>query len=276
MEGVKRKYLDNVKTEGLECCIVCGNETNVLRNTHITNRRHYIEGAGQLCKKCYQELYEKKITLDEHFFINELDKYKSTIKYQKKTGYEIVRRLVDIIFSMVTIIPITIVVCIFSIIIMIESSGNPIFTQIRVGKNGRFIKIRKLRSMKLNAEANGQKWAEDDDPRITKVGRFIRKHRIDELPQIFSVLTGEMSLIGPRPEVPILTKQFNDETPGFVTRLMVTPGLSGWAQVNGGYNITATEKWIRDVEYIEQRGFKMYFEIFYLTIKTVLTGKGAR
>ena len=85
-----------------------------------------------------------------------------------------------------------------------------------------------------------------------------------------------MSLIGPRPEGPKLTVEFNAESPGFVTRLMVAPGLSGWAQINGGYNVTPKEKWILDNEYIEQRGFKMYFKIFYLTIKTVLTGEGAK
>ena len=138
------------------------------------------------------------------------------------------------------------------------------------------MKIHKLRSMRIDAEANGQKWAEDDDPRITKVGKFIRKHGIDELPQLIDVLFGRMSLIGPRPEVPKLTVEFNAENPGFVTRLMVAPGLSGWAQINGGYNVTPKEKWILDNEYIEQRGFKMYFKIFYLTIKTVLTGEGAK
>ena len=97
-----------------------------------------------------------------------------------------------------------------------------------------------------------------------------------ELPQLIDVLFGRMSLIGPRPEVPKLTVEFNAESPGFVTRLMVAPGLSGWAQINGGYNVTPKEKWILDNEYIEQRGFKMYFKIFYLTIKTVLTGEGAK
>lgn len=184
--------------------------------------------------------------------------------------------MIDILFSLVALIPAIILIIIFSIIIRIDSEGNPIFSQVRVGKNGKLIKIHKLRSMRIDAEANGQKWAEDDDPRITKIGRFIRKHRVDELPQLIDVLFGRMSLIGPRPEVPTLTQRFNLENPGFVTRLMVTPGLSGWAQVNGGYNVTPKEKWIKDNEYIEQRGFKIYFKIFYLTIKTVFTGDGAK
>lgn len=198
----------------------------------------------------------------ESYFRDEIEKYKNTVNYKPKYAYEFFRRLVDIIFSLVALIPVLILILIFS--------------QVRVGKNGKLMKIHKLRSMRIDAEANGQKWAEDDDPRITKVGKFIRKHRIDELPQLIDVLFGRMSLIGPRPEVPKLTVEFNAESPGFVTRLMVAPGLSGWAQINGGYNVTPKEKWILDNEYIEQRGFKMYFKIFYLTIKTVLTGEGAK
>ena len=212
----------------------------------------------------------------EQIFKEEIEKYKYTINYKPKYGYEFFRRMIDILFSLVALIPAIILIIIFSIIIRIDSEGNPIFSQVRVGKNGKLIKIHKLRSMRIDAEANGQKWAEDDAPRITKIGRFIRKHRVDELPQLIDVLFGRMSLIGPRPEVPTLTQRFNLENPGFVTRLMVTPGLSGWAQVNGGYNVTPKEKWIKDNEYIEQRGFKIYFKIFYLTIKTVFTGDGAK
>ena len=220
------------------------------------------------------EIHEQKQKLAK--MGTEIEKYKNTVNYKPKYAYEFFRRLVDIIFSLVALIPAVILILIFSIIIRIDSKGYPIFSQVRVGKNGKLMKIHKLRSMRIDAEANGQKWAEDDDPRITKVGKFIRKHRIDELPQLIDVLFGRMSLIGPRPEVPKLTVEFNAESPGFVTRLMVAPGLSGWAQINGGYNVTPKEKWILDNEYIEQRGFKMYFKIFYLTIKTVLTGEGAK
>lgn len=104
--------------------------------------------------------------------------------------------MVDIVFSLIAIIPVTILIFILSIIIRIESKGNPIFTQVRVGKNGKLIKIHKLRSMRIDAEAQGQKWAEDDDPRITKVGKILRKYRLDEIPQFYDVLIGKISLIG--------------------------------------------------------------------------------
>ena len=212
----------------------------------------------------------------ERYFTEEINKYISSISYEKKQGYELFKRIIDILFCIVAFIPAVILTCIFSLLIVIESNGHPIFSQTRVGKNGKLMKIHKLRSMRIDAEKDGQKWAEENDPRITKIGSIIRKYRIDELPQLYDVFIGRMSLIGPRPEVPSLTVEFNEEHPGFVTRLLVTPGLSGWAQVNGGYEITPEDKWIKDNEYIEKRGFKMYLQIFFLTIKTVFTGDGAR
>lgn len=281
MEKVKieRKHylnLDKVLSD-YENCIICHRHVDIKKTTPINMREHYIEGAGQLCPICYERLYSSKnIVLDDKFFLNEINKYKNTIKFEKKSGYEFFKRSIDFIFALVTIIPVSLLIGLFCIIIRIDSKGNPIFSQVRVGKDGKLIKIHKLRSMKIDAEANGQKWASNNDSRITKVGRFIRKYRIDELPQLFDVLIGDMSLIGPRPEVPKLTKQFNDESPGFVTRLVVTPGLSGWAQINGGYELSPKEKWLKDIEYIENRNIKMYIKIFYLTIKIVLTGEGAR
>lgn len=212
----------------------------------------------------------------EKYFKSEIEKYKCEINYNNKAGYEFFKRTIDIVFCIAIFLPVFFLIIILSIIIRIDSPGNPIFTQIRVGKDGRLIKIHKLRSMKIDAESNGQRWAEKNDPRITRVGKIIRKFRLDELPQFFDVLIGKMSLIGPRPEIPTLTKQFNEEIPGFVTRLVVIPGLSGLAQVHGGYEITPNEKLIKDIEYIENRCLSLYLHIFFLTIKTVFTGDGAR
>ncbi|WP_082029345.1 sugar transferase [Beduini massiliensis] len=212
----------------------------------------------------------------EEYFKNEISKHKSNISYEPKPFYECFKRTMDILFCLITCIPALLIIGFFCILIVYESEGNPIFSQIRVGKNGKLIKIHKLRSMKVDAEKEGQKWAELNDPRITKIGRIIRKYRIDELPQLFDVLTGKMSLIGPRPEVPSLTYRFNEENPGFVTRLMVTPGLSGMAQVYGKYDTPPKEKWQKDCQYIENRSFVLYINIFFLTIKTVFCGEGAR
>lgn len=230
------------------------------------------------CKNTYKVSYDEKMSNIEYekYLKKELEKYKNTINYEKKIGYEIFRRVIDIIFSLIALIPTILLMGILSLIIVIDSKGNPIFTQVRVGKEGKLIKIRKLRTMDINAEKYGQQWAIEDDPRVTKIGKILRKYRLDEIPQFFSVLTGNLSLIGPRPETPLLTKKFNEETPGFVTRLLVAPGMSGWAQVNGGYDISYKEKLVLDNEYIENRSIKMYFKIFKNTLSVVSKGEGAK
>lgn len=146
-----------------------------------------------------------------------------------------------------------------------------------MGLMGKRIYVTKLRSMYSDAELkSGAMWAQKNDARVTKVGSFIRKTRIDELPQILNVLSGEMSLIGPRPERPNFTDEFSESVPGFEKRLTIRPGLSGWAQVNGGYDVTPAEKLADDMYYIEHVSFKLDALIVFKTIKTVFTGDGAR
>lgn len=235
----------------------------------------YRNNEGQ---NLYKVSHDEKLSDEDYesYFAVEIEKHKKSIKYEKKNGYECFKRVIDIIFSLLALIPTIVLIAILSIFIVIDSKGSPIFTQVRVGKNGKLIKIRKLRSMDINAELEGQQWATDDDPRVTKIGRILRKYRLDEIPQFFSVLTGELSLIGPRPETPLLTKKFNEETPGFVTRLLVTPGMSGWAQINGGYDISYEEKLKYDNKYIENRSVKMYLKIFLNTLGVVSKGEGAK
>lgn len=213
---------------------------------------------------------------EEKYIIQEIFEERNKINYTNQNTYEFFKRIIDIVFCLITLLPVTFIIIIFSIIIIIESPGNPFFNQVRVGKDGKFFRIHKLRSMKLDAEKNGQKWASESDDRILRIGKFIRRFRIDELPQVFNILVGEMSLIGPRPEIPQLTIEFNQEIPGFVNRLLVVPGLSGYAQVEGGYDLTPNEKLIKDIYYIENRSFKLYIQIFFKSILIVFTGKGAR
>ena len=127
-----------------------------------------------------------------------------------------------------------------------------------------------------DAEKNGAKWAEKNDMRVTLFGKFIRKTRIDELPQLWNVIKGEMSLIGPRPELEVFYRKFEETIPNFRDRLAVKPGLAGWAQVNGGYDITPEEKLRYDLEYIDNLSFKLEIKILLKTIKVIFTGEGAR
>lgn len=208
------------------------------------------------------------VAIDTQYIIKD---QKVNVKY-----YPYIKRILDILLVLLAL-PIAIpIILIFAIFIKLETPGPAFFLQERVGLHGKYFKVIKLRSMELNAEKNGAQWATKNDPRVTKVGAFIRKTRIDELPQLINVLKGDMSLIGPRPERPVFTAQFNEEIPGFIDRLQVKPGITGWAQVNGGYDITPREKLELDRYYINNMSFWLDLKIILKTIKVCITGDGAR
>ena len=197
-------------------------------------------------------------------------------KNAKVKYYENIKSSIEFIFSLLLLliaVPICILTC---IAIYVELRVNPIYTQKRIGLNGKVFKIYKLRSMYINAEKDGPKWASENDERITKVGRIIRKTRIDELPQLVNILKRDMSFIGPRPERPELIREFIKYIPDFNDRLLVKPGITGWAQVNGGYSLTPKEKLEFDKYYIKNRGFKLDLLILIKTIIVIFTRHGAR
>ena len=205
--------------------------------------------------------------------------YTDSIDYSNVNGnilFDVYQRVLDIVLSVIGLLIGIPLMVIFGILIKVEDNGPRTYKQERLGKGGKKFYIYKLRSMRTDAEKFGAQWAEKDDPRITKVGKFIRKTRIDEIPQLFNILKGDMSIIGPRPERPSFTEEFNQEIPGFINRLAVKPGLTGWAQVNGGYEITPREKLIEDIYYIKNRSILLDLKILFKTVKVVLTGDGAR
>lgn len=215
--------------------------------------------------------------LDLELYFNEIvTTLEATLEDNENSFYDYIKRLIDVILSVIGLIFSIPFIMLFSILIMIESPGSPLYKQERVGKNGRIFTIYKLRSMYIDAEKNGPKWADKNDDRVTKIGRFIRKTRIDELPQLINVLKGEMSIVGPRPERPIFTYQFEQEIPGFINRLKVKPGLTGWAQINGGYEMTPAEKLEYDIYYINNLSLSLDLLIMIKTIRVILTGEGAR
>ena len=191
--------------------------------------------------------------------------------------YLVFKRMFDFVFAMLLAIPAIPIILIFGILVKIETPGSMFYKQERVGLMGKKIYITKIRSMYDGIEKkSGAMWAQKNDARVTKVGHFIRKTRIDELPQILNVLEGSMSFIGPRPERPVFTEQFVNEVPGFEKRLSIKPGLSGLAQIRGGYEATPREKLIADVEYINNVSLKMDAMILVQTLRVVVTGDGAR
>ncbi|MGM7681981.1 sugar transferase [Cytobacillus sp. Hm23] len=201
---------------------------------------------------------------------------KDSFKVQKNIVFPVLKRWADILLSLIGLLMTSLIIIVFAILIKLETPGPAFFIQKRVGKNGKYFNLIKLRSMCVDAEKNGAQWAQKNDPRVTKVGSFMRKTRIDELPQFINVLRGNMSIVGPRPERPMFTAQFNEEIPGFINRLSVKPGLTGWAQINGGYEITPYEKLKLDLYYIDNQSFLMELKIMLKTVRIVVTGNGAR
>ncbi|PEM93719.1 UDP-phosphate N-acetylgalactosaminyl-1-phosphate transferase [Bacillus wiedmannii] len=210
--------------------------------------------------------------LNDNLIANSNDKIEN--RYSKT--YLGIKYIIDVILSLLGIIFASPFILMFSLLIILESPGSPFYFQERLGLNGNNFSVIKLRSMRNDAEKYGAKWAEKNDPRVTRIGLFIRKTRIDELPQLFNILKGDMSLVGPRPERAVFTEKFEKEIPGFKKRLKVKPGLTGWAQVNGGYEITPKEKLELDIYYINNAGIMLDLKIILKTVKVVITGDGAR
>ncbi|MEL6822247.1 MAG: sugar transferase [Calditrichota bacterium] len=188
------------------------------------------------------------------------------------------QRIVDLVASLAMFLLFLPSYAFVALAIKLESKGDVLYSQERVGKNGKIFKIYKFRSMYIDAEAQGPQLATKRDPRITNIGRILRKTRIDELPQLVNVIRGDMSLIGPRPERPFHVEKYSKEIPDYKKRLAVKPGLTGWAQVTVGYDESlddVKEKVRKDLYYIQNRSsVKLYFQIVMKTIWVVVTASG--
>lgn len=195
---------------------------------------------------------------------------------QQKRLYLITKRAFDIVCSFLGLLILAIPMMIIALIIIIDSPGAPIFKQERLGINGKPFMIYKFRSMRLDAEENGPQWADEHDPRCTHFGQILRRTRLDELPQLYNILRGDMSFVGPRPERAYFYREFEQYIPGFSNRLLVMPGLTGYAQVNGGYSLKPEEKIIYDMEYIQHRSIRMDLACILRTIGVIFSGDGAR
>ena len=182
------------------------------------------------------------------------------------TYNQYVKRLVDVIgggFGMLMAVP---VLTFFGLMVWLESKGPVFYRQVRVGRDGKLFHIWKVRSMRLDSEAQGVGWTVKGDPRVLRVGAFMRKWNIDEIPQFWNVLKGEMSLVGPRPERPELIHEFKEDIPHYNARHSVKPGITGWAQVNGLRGDTDLVERIKcDLYYIENWKFLWDFQIMVLT-----------
>lgn len=190
-----------------------------------------------------------------------------------------VKRLFDIVASSILLIFSLPIILIFALLVKLDSKGPAFFRQTRIGLYGQEFDLVKLRSMRTDAEKDGSQWAQENDPRITRLGKFIRKVRIDELPQVWTVLKGDMSFVGPRPEVPGFVTDLEDKMPFYAERHMVKPGITGWAQINYPYG-ASTEDSRQKLEYdlYYAKNYTPFLDLLILlqTLRVVIWPEGAR
>lgn len=275
-----RKVLDTA--ENLEKVIDNYNVKNVI----ISVERHHEDLILELISKCDGKNVEIKIVPDLYDIIS------GQVKTSQIYGIPLIdimpelmpewekklKRLMDIVLSLIMLIVTSPVTILAAIAIKLESEGPVFYKQERMGMNGKIFKIIKFRTMIKDAEKHtGPVWSKKDDPRITKVGKILRKIRLDEIPQAINILKGDMSFVGPRPERPYFVEKLSKEIPLYKRRLKVRPGLTGWAQVKHKYDETIDDVKIKlryDLFYIENMSLRLDFKIILRTIFVVLFGKG--
>ena len=208
--------------------------------------------------------------------VNVTTEEKTEYEVRTPRGYLFIKRAFDIFASALGLLICLIPMGIVAVVIRLESPGPAIFKQVRLGRGGKPYTMYKFRSMRQDAEKNGPQWATVNDDRCTKVGKFIRRCHIDELPQLFNVLKGDMSMVGPRPERPYFYDEFEAYIPNFRQRLKIKPGLTGLSQVNGCYDMTPEQRLAYDKTYMAARGLWTDLKILLQTVVVVFNGKGAR
>lgn len=200
--------------------------------------------------------------------------------FRRSSVFVLIRRFISVTISLIGLILTAPLMPLIMLIVKLDSKGPVFYTQTRVGKGGHLFKVVKFRTMRQDAEASsGPKWAGSNDPRVTRVGKFLRSSRLDEIPQLWCVLKGDMAFVGPRPERPEFIAWLSKEIPYYGVRHMVRPGLTGWAQVKYKYGSTvedAREKLQYDLFYIKNASIGLDLLIMFQTIKTVLLRRGAQ
>jgi len=182
------------------------------------------------------------------------------------------KRILDLLLAAVSAVLSAPAIAILAVAIRLESPGHPIYRQTRVGKDGEEFQIYKLRTMVAGAESIGAGLAiQEGDDRITRLGAFVRRYSLDELPNLYNVLRGEMSIVGPRPTVPVQVQQYSERQRG---RLSVKPGITGWAQVNGRASLPWDERIELDLWYVDHRSLALDLKILARSLRLVASGRG--
>ena len=196
--------------------------------------------------------------------------------HMPRRSFLIFKRIADVFFSLMLCLLLLPLGLILALVSAINTKASPLFIQKRVGRNGKLFSCLKFRTMSKAAPANVATCDLNAKKYISRIGSLMRRSSLDELPQLWNILRGDMSFVGPRPERAYFYRKFEEYIHGFSNRLMVTPGLTGHAQVNGGYSLKPEEKIVYDMEYIAKRSVRMDLRCIIKTICVVLCGDGAR
>ncbi len=226
----------------------------------------------------YVQVYEElTYRIPVHYVESDFYRYFPFSRSNQNKLYLFFNRMLDMMFGIFGLFSGLFLLPLVLIGNLIGNRGPLLYTQTRVGKNGKYFKLFKLRSMIINAEENGAQFAQKKDARITKFGRFLRKSRLDEIPQFLNVLKGDMSVIGPRPERPEFVESFVKKLPFYEVRHLVKPGITGWAQVNAKYGeneVDSLEKLQYDLYYIKHRSLFLDVVIMIKTLSTIVFYRG--
>lgn len=233
-----------------------------------------VAGVRVMRARDYYERVQRRVALDqidESWFL--FDKPLAASR-----RHALFQRSLDVVAGVVgSLLVLLVLVPLLSVFVWLDDRGPLFFRQERVGRRGKLFRIWKFRTMRVDAEADGPVWAARNDARVTRIGRLLRRTRIDELPQFFNVLMGQMSLIGPRPERPVFVARLSKAIPFYDRRHLMTPGITGWATVRFGYGDSVTDKWRAhefDLYYLKFRSPRLDLEILLRTMIVMTLRKG--
>ncbi len=281
-------YQNNINLNSIDAEVLNDIDIRIKKNIIIENLNDYsyeiqkkiinlnFKGSNVLSVIDWSEIVLQRIPL-EYLKSGEILNYFSKINRDLSLQVRL-KRIGDIFFSALLILLTIPLVIFFGVFIYLEDLGPIFYSQIRVGKNGTSFRIFKLRTMNVNAEKKGVQWSKKGDDRVTRIGKFLRSSRIDELPQLFSVLIGDMSLIGPRPERTEIDELLKEKIPYYELKYLVKPGLSGWAQVNYPYGSSIYDSEMKltyDFFYMRNFSFWLDLMIFFKTIRLVFKREGS-